>query len=49
MNMLTYCDDHQSLLEIAELIDEPFWELATIIDKLIEHDLLQKLEKKEND
>ena len=38
--------DGKSLLEIAELIDEPFWGLTTIADQLIENDLLQKLEKK---
>jgi aminopeptidase-like protein len=42
MNILTYCDGQNSLLDIAELIDEPFWELAKLVDKLIEHDLLQK-------
>ena len=40
MNMLTYYDDHHSLLEITELIDEPFWELVPIMKKLIEHGLL---------
>ena len=49
MNMLSYCDGQNSLLDIAELIDEPFWELTPIADQLIENDLLQKLEKKEND
>ena len=46
VNMLSYCDGNKSLLEIAELIDEPFWELTLIADQLIENDLLQKLEKK---
>jgi aminopeptidase-like protein len=46
MNMLSYCDGNKSLLEIAELIDKPFWELTPIVDQLIENDLLQKLEKK---
>ena len=36
MNMLTYYDDHHILLEITELIDEPFWELVPIMKKLIE-------------
>jgi len=42
MNMLTYCDGQYSLLEIAELIGVPFWELEPLVDKLIDHDLLQK-------
>ena len=46
LNMLSYCDGQNSLLDIAELIDEPFWGLTTIADQLIENDLLQKLEKK---
>ena len=36
MNMLTYYGDHHSLLEITELIDEPFWEVVPIMKKLIE-------------
>lgn len=46
MNLLSYCDGKHSILEIAELIEEPFWELTPIVDQLIENDLLQKLEKK---
>ena len=40
MNMLTYCDGDHTLLEIAELIDKPFWELVPIMKKLIEQGLL---------
>ena len=40
MNILTYCEGDHTLLEIAELIDEPFWELVPIMKKLIEHGLL---------
>ena len=46
MNILSYCDGNKSLLEIAELLDKPFWELTPIIETLLEHELLQKLEKK---
>ena len=46
MNLLSYCDGKHSILEIAELLEEPFWELTPIVDQLIENDLLQKLEKK---
>ena len=42
MNLITYCDGTRTLLEIAELINVPFWELIPLLDKLIEHDLLQK-------
>jgi len=44
MNMLSYCDGQNSLLDIAELIDEPFWELFPLADKLIKQDLLQHKE-----
>ena len=43
MNMLSYCDGQNSLLDIAELIDEPFWEVVPHADRLIEQDLLQKV------
>ena len=43
MNMLSYCDGQNSLLDIAELIDEPFWEVESLADRLIEQDLLQKV------
>ncbi len=43
MNMLSYCDGKNSLLDIAELIDEPFWEVVPLADRLIEQDLLQKV------
>ena len=43
INMLSYCDGQNSLLDIAELIDEPFWEVVPLADRLIEHDLLQKV------
>ena len=45
MNILSYCDGNKSLLEIAELLNKPFWELTPIIVTLLEHELLQKLEK----
>ena len=47
MNMLSYCDGQNSLLDIAELIDEPFWEVLPLADRLIEQDLLLKLERKQ--
>ena len=42
MNLISYCDGTKSLLEISELINEPFWELIPIVNKLIEHGLLIK-------
>ena len=40
MNILTYCDGTINLLEIAELIGEPFLELVPIINKLKEFELV---------
>ena len=46
MNMLSYCDGKNSLLDIAELIDKQFLEVVSLADSLIEHDLLLKVERK---
>ena len=40
MNLISYCDGTLNLLEIADLIEEPFWELLPIVDKLKKHDLI---------
>jgi len=40
MNLITYCDGSYSLLEIANLINEPFWELIPIVNKLKANGLL---------
>ena len=42
MNMLTYCDGTINLLEIAELIDKPFWELVPIVNKLKKFELVSE-------
>ena len=42
MNILTYCDGTINLLEIAELINEPFLELVPIIEKLKEFELVSE-------
>ena len=41
MNLITYFDGNRTLLEIANLIEEPFWELMPIAEKLVEHQLLK--------
>ena len=40
MNLISYCDGSRSLLDIANLIKEPLWELQPICDRLVEHGLL---------
>ena len=36
INLITYCDNKKNLLEIADLIKEPFWDLLPILNRLIE-------------
>ena len=48
MNLISYCDGKNSLLEIADFIDEPFWDLVSIVEKLKENGLLSiKMNKEE--
>jgi len=42
MNLISYCDGSRTLLEIANLIEEPFWDLMVIVEKLVDHRLLEK-------
>ena len=44
MNVLAYCDGTRTLLEIAEVIQEPCWKLLPIVDTLIAHGLLHDLD-----
>jgi len=41
MNLISYCDGSRTLLEIAELIGEPFWELRPLVDQLVGHELME--------
>jgi aminopeptidase-like protein len=41
MDLISYCDGQNSLLEIAELIEKPFCELTIIVDKLTTNGLLR--------
>ena len=40
MDFISYCDGDHSLLDIAEKIDVPAWELYKIIDKLVVNNLI---------
>jgi aminopeptidase-like protein len=44
MNLIAYSDGSLTLLEIADRIGEPFWELVPIVKKLICHDLLSDVD-----
>jgi aminopeptidase-like protein len=41
MNLLSYCDGKHTLLDIADLIDQPMWELAPLLEQLQEHGLVR--------
>ena len=45
VNLISYCDGNHSLLEISEILDEPFWKLIKIVKKLVKHKLLIKISK----
>jgi aminopeptidase-like protein len=40
MNLLSFCDAEHSLIDIAEKINLPAWDLYELIEKLISHDLI---------
>jgi len=44
MNLIAYCDGKNDLIEIAEIINVPIWELYPIIAKLKENLLLKVIE-----
>lgn len=48
MNFISYCDGNHDLIEIAEKIKIPVWELYPIVEKLIENDIIQPTEKELN-
>jgi aminopeptidase-like protein len=41
MNLIAYCDGSSSLLEIAERIGQPMWELLPLVERLSEFGLLR--------
>jgi aminopeptidase-like protein len=42
MNLIAYCDGSLGLLEVAERIGQPMWELLPMVDRLVECGLLTK-------
>jgi len=41
MNLISLCDGQMSILEIAELLNTPIWDLYELITQLLEHKLLE--------
>ena len=39
-DFISFCDSQKSVLEIAELLDEPFWKLWPIVEKLVDNGLI---------
>jgi len=44
MNLISLCDGKNSLLDIAEILSSPIWELYEIIEILVSHKLLKENE-----
>lgn len=42
MNFISYCDGKKSVLEIADIISEPVWDLASLIEQLLIHGLIEQ-------
>ena len=43
MNLISLCDGEHSLLDIAEKINLPAWELYELAEKLVAHDLIKQV------
>lgn len=43
MNLISYCDGERTLLEIADIIDEPFVKLLEILNPLVSSGLLEEI------
>lgn len=41
MNLLAYADGTRTLLAIADVLDQPMWELRPVVDLLVQHGLLR--------
>jgi len=44
MSIISLCDGKNSLLDIAEILSSPIWELYEIIEILVSHQLLKENE-----
>jgi aminopeptidase-like protein len=45
MNLLVYCDGNMDLVDIAELIEQPYWEIVDLASKLENQCILKKVKK----
>ena len=44
MNFLAYCDGSKDLLQIAEKIDIPVWNLFSIVERLIKNKIIDQVD-----
>lgn len=47
IDILTYADGTNSLLEVAEILGQPIWLLRPLLDDLLNHELIEELREKE--
>ena len=45
-NLISYCDGNHSLLDIAEILNAPCWELYGVIDKLLKEKIIKEVRSK---
>jgi aminopeptidase-like protein len=45
MNLLAFCNGEHDLIGIAERIGAPVWELFPIVEKMSQHDLLERIQR----
>jgi len=43
MNLISYCDGEHDLIQIADLIDAPVWELYAIVKKLVRNEVIETI------
>ena len=45
LDLITWSDGTNTLLDIAEICEVPIWDLYPILDKLVENDLIELKDK----
>ena len=48
LDLITWSDGTNTLIDIAEICKVPIWDLYPILDKLVENDLIELKENKKN-
>ena len=43
IDILAYCDGSNGMIDIADILGQPFWELKPLFDDLIEHGLIDEV------